>query len=635
MANNLILILGNCSEPDRYVIDRCAVQRGLVTRYVSRAQWQEWDYSWDSAIGYLSFLPYSSSTLLDLFALLPVGSGQMPLCFQAVDLYDSTISDTLITGSFIMPVSAVAMGTILSSIELQASLLEQNMALVNEVNRYRKEKNRLMNIGLALSSEQDLDSLLEWILEEALSITLADAGSIYIRENIGAGEGYTNRLLFKVTQNKSVDISKGEKQDPLPISENTIAGHVALTGKPLRIDDVGRLDADVPYSWGRGFVRRFGYQIKSMLAVPLKNLQGEVVGVLQLMNKKLSTAVRLSDSDAVRDHALAFSHSDEDTVMSIGSLAAVSIERAQLTSNIQHLFEGFLSSSVAAIDERDRVTSGHSKRVADYAMSFVDAINTESQGVFADVQFSLERKQQFEFAALLHDIGKIGVPEALLTKDLRLPAGEIAALGARFEIIRIQMKLTGGTCGWPHEEALEEDWLFLQKVNASGFLSDDDFKRLSALRDKTYATHDNPSALLISDSEWEHLSIRQGNLTPIERDLINSHAQATRRILSKIPWTKEMRLIPSIACHHHEKIDGSGYPDGLSGDAISLESRILAVVDIYEALVAQDRPYKPRMPYTKALEILRFEASKNRLDSDIVEFFIDHNIYKIFFTETN
>jgi hypothetical protein len=190
-----------------------------------------------------------------------------------------------------------------------------------------------------------------------------------------------------------------------------------------------------------------------------------------------------------------------------------------------------------------------------------------------------------------------------------------------------------GPFPWPSEAELGADVEFVAKINGTGFLNDQDYARLAAAAKKRYRDTKGEEHAFLTQQEFECLSVRKGNLTDKERERINSHAQATRRILSRIPWTHELERIPDIACHHHEKLDGSGYPDGLTGDKLSFESKALAVIDIYEALVAQDRPYKPKMPPEKAIEILRAEVRANHLDGAIVEFFVTNGIYKIFLDE--
>jgi len=582
---------------------------------------------------YISYIPCKPGALRDIFGRLPLGAGGHVPFFQMVngDAIPPECMELPVYNIFQSPLSAASAFMLASAIVQHEKVMEQNRTLMSEVAKYRKQKHQLVKIGTALSVQNDLLKLLDMILAECRDLVGADAGSIYIRKRIGPGKPFTNQLQFMISQNDSVDVAAKSRTFTVEIDTNTIAGYVAHTGETLNIDDVDELDAAVTYKFGRNFEREFGYRVKSMLTVPLKNLAGQVVGVVQLMNKKKAPDMRLAEPDSVAENVMAFTHSDEDFVHTIASLAAVSIERVQLYEDIQQLFEGFLDSAIAAVDERDRVTSGHSRRVMGYALAFVDAVNAAAEGPYAAVQFSEARKRQFKFAALLHDIGKIGVPEQLLTKETRLPMGALDALLARFEIVRAQL------CGhlnsppaWESVEQLDADREFIEAVNTSGFLSDKDYGRLCAIRAKKYTDSSGRTRAIIEDSEWEALSLRKGNLTDAERNLINFHAVSTRRILSKIPWTHELENIPDIAAHHHEKIDGSGYPDGLTGKEMSLECKILAVVDIYEALVAQDRPYKRAMPPEKALEILRSEAKSGRLDADVVDFFIEKQIYRIF-----
>jgi len=587
----------------------------------------------DVALGYISYLPCTQDSILNLFSNLPIGASEHFPFFQNLQdtEYPKFLNEYPISGVFETPINSVCLRNIFSTILFHEKLSEQYRGIVTEAIKYRKQKHQLIKLSTALSMHYELDTLLALILSESCDIMNTDAGSIYIRERAGPGRSFTNKLRFKVSINQSIDF-KAPGEFSIDIDKNRIAGYVAATGRPLNIRDVYALDDSVPYTFTKDFDEQFHYRMKSMLTVPLKNVEGEVVGVLQLLNKKRDASVKLTSPEIVAEEVISFSYADEEFLQSIGALAAVSIERTQLHENIEHIFEGFLSSSIAAIDERDRVTSGHSRRVMGYAMAFVEAINKTSGGVFAEVSFSESRRRQFKFAALLHDIGKIGVPEALLNKESRLSSGDFAAVVSRFEIIRFQ--LVAGNAKYPLPwdtlEELEIDRSFLEKVNKSGFLSDDDFQHLDKLRNKVYWNSYGEEVPFLSEEEWESLSVRKGNLTPKEREIINSHSISSQRILSKIPWTHELEKRPLIAAHHHEKLDGTGYPDGLYNQDMRLEDKILTVVDIYDAIVAQDRPYKPAMPPSKAIEILKAEARIGHVDDAVVNFFIEKEVYKIF-----
>ena len=584
-------------------------------------------------LAFISFSPCEKQSIVAAFGAMPLGKGREIPFFQCVrgDEDPVFLSRLPITGVFQCPL------TVMNAWNLVNAALNHRLSagigreLMSEIVTLRDHKQQLMTIGAALSSQNNIDKLLGLILAQSRTLACADAGSIYIREKSAPGGAFIDALRFKISQNDSVDVSTAT-EFVIPMNKDTIAGYVGSTGEVLTIDDVYHLPPSAPYKFGKDWDRKLKYRMKSMLTVPLKNLAGEVVGVLQLMNKKNSKSERLRSPEEVEAKTTSFSVSDEDFIAAVGSQAAVSIERVQLYGEIEAIFEGYLKSSVAAIDERDRITYGHSRRVMGYAMAFADAVNAAREGFFKDEVFSESRKNQFRFAALLHDIGKIGVPEALLMKQTRLSKDAMAALKARMDFIALQLETNrgGADLAWKNVADLNADFSFLESINATGFLSDADATRLSAMSQKRYVDMTGKKTSLLSEYEWESLSVRRGNLTDEERRRINSHASSTRRILSRIPWTKELEGIPDIACHHHERMDGSGYPDALTGDRISLESRILAVIDVYEALVAQDRPYKPKMPQDKAIAILRSEAQARHLDADIVEFFVQAGVHSIF-----
>jgi HD-GYP domain-containing protein (c-di-GMP phosphodiesterase class II) len=631
-----VLILGDVHARDRAALDAGAASFGCDIR--AHATGPAPIDGAPPPAGCISFLPCARAELLSVFGSMPVGFGHEIPFFQHVgpgEAFD-IVSEFPVCGVFCSPVSVLDARNIFTIISRNDTLMRQNRDLVSELMKYRKQKHQLIAIGTSLSQHADLEELLAMILAESRDIVAADAGSIYIREKNGPGGAFTDRIRFKISQNDSVDIGTRSSESVLPIDETTVAGYVAFTGRVLNIEDVFTLGDDVPYKAARKeYERKFEYRVKSMLTAPLKNMAGEVVGVLQLMNKKTNAAGRLRSVTDVEALVTPFTLSDEDFILSIGSQAAVSIERVQLYREIQDIFEGYLRSSIAAIDERDRVTYGHSRRVMGYALAFADAVNRQNEGRFAAEHFSEQRKNEFRFAALLHDIGKIGVPEALLTKEARLTKEEMAVIKMKGELVKfvLRVKASGEPLPWTSEADVDGAIVLVEKVNSAGSIGDDDFAALTALSKKWYCDAGGTRSPFLSAHEFEALSVRNGNLTKKERERINSHAQATRRILSRIPWTRELERIPDIACHHHERLDGSGYPDGLLGERLCFESKALAVIDIYEALVAQDRPYKPKMPPDRAIEILRAEAKANHLDAGIVEFFVASGIYKIFLDE--
>jgi HD-GYP domain-containing protein (c-di-GMP phosphodiesterase class II) len=634
-----ILVLGN---PEKRDVDLCksiASDLSFVVCECSSPEEIASRFKDDRLFGCISFCscPKNSCAVIT-DALQSAGFSDIPLYQKNDSAYDAdSIKELAVDGLFDVPLSASVVYTILQGIRKTSEAKRTHHELITEAVKYRKQKQQLIKIGTSLSLQNDLDTLLSSILRESRDIVSADAGSIYIRGKVSPGGAFTDVIRFKISQNDSIELGHKFEEFDIPIDQTTVAGYVASTGKLVTIEDVQALGDSVPYKTPRmKYEKQFEYPVKTMLTVPLKNMAQDVVGVLQLMNKKLENSAVLSSASDVEQHVVPFSLSDEDFILSIASQAAVSIERVSLYEEIRTIFEGYLRSSIAAIDERDRVTYGHSRRVMGYALAFADAVNKDNGATFPMELFGDERKTQFRFAALLHDIGKIGVPEALLTKETRLTREEMADIRMRSEYIRLLLATGHGkNCTFSANNEIDDDMAFIEKTNRAGFLDETGQSRIKQIAQKQYVDTKGETHYFLSEHEVENLVVRAGNLTKNERERINSHAQATRRLLSRIPWTKGLEQIPEIACHHHERLDGSGYPDGLKGDAICFESRSLAVIDIYEALVAQDRPYKPKMAPEKALEILRAEAKANHLDGTIVEFFISKGIYRTFIDEQN
>lgn len=626
-----IVILGKPEESEKEFIKIRSAANGLaVLIFNDLHQFEINNPSEFAAI--FSFLEPDLDQVKSIYASLPVGSSRFIPFFQIIDEdVDRKLRDMPIYSFIKRPLNYNDIDNAIRVIVKNTEMVLEHKNLMAEVVKYRKQKQQLLKVGTALSYNHDLNDLLELILIESMEVVKADAASIYIREKTGADRHLTDTLQFKVAMNNSVKL-KNIKEFSVNIDENRIAGYVALKARTLNIDDVYNLAHDVPYRYNSDFDKAIGYHIKSMLTIPLKNIDDVVVGVIQLINKKRNFDTKLLSTEIVNKEVMPFTYSDEEFLQSIASLAAVSIERTQLYEDIENIFEGFLESSAAAIDERDKVTSGHSKRVMGYAVAFAEAVNKDKSGVYKEINFDKKRLKQFKFAALLHDIGKIGVPEALLNKENRLDSGSMEALKTRFERekTRIMYLPEGDADNWHSNEELEKDLAFLEEVNKAGFIDDEKYENLKKLTQKNFLTSQGKAEPVIKPREFEALSVRKGNLTAEERRLINSHAAATRRILSKVPWTDDMKNLPIIACLHHEKLDGSGYPDGLFEDEIPFESKILAVIDIFDALVAQDRPYKPAMPMDKAISILRSEVKADHIDQDIVEFFIAENIFNLF-----
>ncbi len=587
--------------------------------------------------GYISFVPVHQRNKLETFlGRLPVDrAGDCVLFQQAVQKEDiDALAGIPVSGFFHSPITTVDLHTMCRVMGISNEESVHKRSLFGEVVKYREENRKLITIATALSSVNSFGNLLNLILTETRKAVTADAASIYLRPQRVPGGEFTDRLQFEITQNDSVKVDEQIRTTTIPISDDHIAGYVAKTGTSLNIEDVNAISGDRQFKWGREVTTRLGYPMKSMLTIALKNLEGEVVGVLQLMNKKRNEQIVLDSEEKARDQVIAFSHSDEEFISSIGSLVAASIERAYLYKNIHDIFEGFLNASSEAIDARDRVTAGHSKRVARYAMAFAEKINGTQQGTFADVRFDEKRMRQFKFASLLHDYGKIGVPEAILTKRTRLSDEKMEAIRWRGAYIksRVRAGTDDSAQAWKTTQEVEEDLSHIVYCNSLGYLEDQALARVREICGKEFTDESGVPRSLLTPEEADNLLVQRGNLTPREREVINSHAESTRRILSRIAWSRDLRDIPTIAAHHHEKMDGSGYPDGIDGSGMRLEERILAVIDIFEALVSQDRPYKAKMTPEEGMQVLEQLVKENKVDAEVVDFFREQNIYRVLHT---
>jgi HD-GYP domain-containing protein (c-di-GMP phosphodiesterase class II) len=625
-----IIIRGDISEADLERIDSVALPCGYDVSVEGNEAAPNVRDADSLPAAYLSFLPCTPSSIIGQFGNLPIGTGEQIPFFQRIEHTVPPFTQELpIAGFFEVPLSKTVIVSIFRAIERNQNLLIHQQELTQKISDARSEIEQLVEIGTVLSSETDLKRLLHLILKICRKAVVADAGSIYVRERDVPGGKFTDSLLFMVAQNDSVEIPQGSLRQ-LPVNKESIAGYVAVTGKPLNIDDVANINPDLPFRTSTAFTNQLSYRTRSMLTVPLKNIEHEVVGVLQLINHKDTPLRKLTDEKQIDAYVTPFNLHDESVVLSVASIAAVSIERTELHENITALFEGFLNSSIASIDERDRVTSGHSRRVMGYAMAFVDAAAKYPDHPFHALCEPPERRRQLQFAAQLHDIGKIGVPEYILNKEAKLSRDAFEQLIARIDYIAVRRIIDPDSVSWKTAEELEEDRELIERINTSGKMRAEDYDKLLLLARKSFTDLKGCTIPLLSAYDLEALTISRGNLTAAERDLINTHARSTYRILSQIPWTSGLTQVPLIAAQHHERIDGTGYPDGLRGDEIILESRILAVIDIYEALVAQDRPYKPKMVPEAAIGILRAEVAANHLDGEVVTFFIENNIHLLY-----
>jgi HD-GYP domain-containing protein (c-di-GMP phosphodiesterase class II) len=515
--------------------------------------------------------------------------------------------------------------------------------------RKSQELHELNKIGVALSAQRDITKLLEMILSQSRAITAADAGSLYLVERGKNDERQDDdRLVFKLPQNDSIPVKTFE-EFAIALDQQSVAGYAASTGHVVNVADAYHLPPGTPYQISRSFDEKSGYRTKSVLAVPMRDHKGTVVGVIQLINKKKDPKALLRPVALVEEAVIPFTAVDEELVTSLASQAAVAFENTRLIADIQNLFDSFVRASVTAIESRDPTTSGHSGRVATLTVGIAETMDRLSTGPFRDVTFTRHQLQEIHYASLLHDFGKVGVREKVLIKGKKLYVGEASLVRQRFAYIKrtleaqhLRAKLDQVLAGRAaaellaqmdreHEAQQAETDQLLQMVlqaNEPTLLEEDVVRALLDLPSRTYADMDGNRHPYLTSTELGALCIRKGSLTDQERRDIESHVTHTYRFLAQIPWTGDYKRVPEIAFAHHERLDGSGYPRKLKAAEIPIQSKMMAIADIFDALVAWDRPYKKSVPAERALDILRDEATAGKLDAAILDLFVAAKVYE-------
>jgi HD-GYP domain-containing protein (c-di-GMP phosphodiesterase class II) len=513
------------------------------------------------------------------------------------------------------------------------------------LNRYRYELGELIEIARALTTEREIDRLLGLILEKARFVTGADAGSLYVVEG-EEREIARRKLRFKLSQNDSLSFDSSEFT--MPISARSMAGYVALEQKTLRIDDVYDMPPGSPFGFDRSFDEKVGYRTCSMLVTPLTSSKGEVMGVIQLINKKREPKHKLLGPEDFERNVSPFDERSEELLRTLASQAGIALENAILYDEIRKIFEGFVRASVDAIEARDPTTSGHSRRVAELTVGLAKAVEREDHGPYRAASFTREDIREIEYASLLHDFGKIGVREHILVKAKKLFPHEIGMIRQRFDFVSrtieadvLSRKLRAVTRGATEADLaaldaeldarrkeLEDAWHVVEGANEPTVLAAGDFKRIEELGRQTYARLDGSIETLLSGGEVQSLSVMRGSLTNEEFAEIRSHVSHTFRFLSQIPWGKTFSRVAVIAGSHHERLNGTGYPNRLRAEEIPLQSKLMSISDIFDALTASDRPYKRAVPVDKALHILSLEVKDGHIDGDLVRIFNEARVWE-------
>jgi HD-GYP domain-containing protein (c-di-GMP phosphodiesterase class II) len=508
----------------------------------------------------------------------------------------------------------------------------------------------LVSIAAMLTSERDTHRLLELILEKSRYISGADAGSVYLLMDEGGEDG--GRVLhFEVAQNESVEVDL--ETFTMEISEGSIVGSAVISGQVINIPDLYRLAPDSPFfaSHDRSFDERIGYQTRSTLTVPMINARRRVIGVIQLINKKPVPSQRLKTAEDFEKCVVPFDETSIRLCTALAYQAAIALDNALLYEELQNVFEGFVEASILAIEARDPTTSGHSRRVADLTVGLAIATDRESSGPYADLHFGSDQLKEIEYAGLLHDFGKVGVPEQVLLKANKLYEWDLERILARFEYVRqwlrnetLQTKLAVAMkrTGTPNLElrmraldaAFQKKEAFLKhcaevviSANSPSVMPSEQEALLSDIANHSYIDAQGEKRPYLRPEELKSLHIRRGSLSHEERQAIESHVLHSFNFLCTIPWGRSLSRVAEIAGSHHEKLDGSGYPRGISADKIPVQAKMMTIVDIYDALTAADRPYKRALDSTRALDILAGEVERGKVDANLLSIFVEAKVF--------
>lgn len=533
----------------------------------------------------------------------------------------------------------------------QIQLQVENFSLTTKVELAHQDLSRIIKIGQMLFTEKNFDFILETILNEAMKMVAADGGSIYVVEE---KENKISNQKAKYLRFKKSALISDVDEFLLPIDSSSIAGYVAMVGEPILIDDVYSLAGEEPFQFNSDFDFQYHYITRSVLVIPMKNQNSEVVGVIQLINKRIDPYKKLTYEQMQNGELLSFTPDCMKKVYALAGQAAVFIENFRLINQINTLLESFVKASVVAIEQRDPTTSGHSFRVAEYTLVLALCINRTNTGKYKDLYFTDEQIRELRYASLLHDFGKVGVKEKVLVKEKKLYPEQLEEIRWRFRyairsleyeysIKKIEYLKKNGNIGFKeYEKVLDaelnykiqelKDMLFIiESTNEPSVIEQEIFANLEKIStfslELNFNSH-NETIKFLKENELMSLLVRRGNLNQQERLEIESHVTHTYQFLKQIPWTKDLKNVPEIAYGHHEKLDGSGYPLGLTEEEILPQTKMMTIADIFDALTAPDRPYKKSVHLEQALDILRYEAKEGRIDKELLEIFITAKVYE-------
>ena len=509
-----------------------------------------------------------------------------------------------------------------------------------DLQRRLEQLSRLHKVSVFLAAEEDHETILEAILENAMALSGADGGTLYLLNEEGSG------LDFVLLRTDSLGIAMGGTTG-IPITfpavplynaetgeENhqNVASHAALIKESVNIEDAYNAEG-FDFSGTKRFDKGNNYRSKSMLTIPLTNNEGDVIGVLQLINAHHHETKQLSP----------FSAWEQDIISALAAQAALTLDNRMLINAQKQLLESFIKLIASAIDSKSPYTGGHCERVPILTLMLAQAACDTTDGPFSN--FTLDEAEWYELriAAWLHDCGKIVTPVHVMDKATKLETiyDRVELVKARYEILfrdeelrylrSLQLGAEAEVAKASYEAALielREELDFLTHVNIGGeFLPDDKKEKIRAIASRTLSIGGETIPLL-SEDETENLCISRGTLTEEERLVINGHMVNTINMLNALPFPKNLRRVPEYAGGHHEKMDGMGYPKGIYAGDMSVPARIMAIADVFEALTAQDRPYKKGKSLSESMRIMGFMKNDNHLDPDLFDLFVRSGVYR-------
>ena len=562
---------------------------------------------------------------------------------------------TPIYSKIITPISIHNFHEIVSSAQFSQRDIRTAMREQVQTNKDVTDVKHVLSMSRQLNGVRDVPKLLHLILEKAREITNADAGSIYEVE-LPTDNVLDGTINFRFTQNYSV------KQDlsafSIPVDDSSVVGSCVMRKESINVEDLYKLadkGTQTPKARGlqhnKSFDQKLNYRSHSMLTTPIFDISRQVIGVIQLLNRKRDFAAKLLTPKDSDQQVVPFNAKDIEHVEIVAQQSGIALENARMHEEIQDLFDGFIDASITIIEQRDPTTSGHSQRVAALTMDLARIVNDIDEGEFRTIRFSEEQMKELRYAALLHDFGKLGVSENVLVKAKKLYPWQMDNLKTRFELVRASYEIE-----YLHKmlELYKEGKATVEDIRDKIYLRNRDQKltelgdcldfiiksnepsvttgrsakeRIQDIGNRTFTDVQGNEHKFLSDVDMDSLSVTKGSLTSDEFYQIQGHVTYTYEFLKKIPWSKGLAAIPDIAAKHHEKLDGSGYPNKVSSNAIPMQSRIMTIADIFDALTAADRPYKKSISPDNALHIMGDEVKQGKLDSGIFDLFVESKNY--------